>query len=131
MRKIVFLFILFIIFIISFSFAHSGRTDSNGGHYDRSTGIYHYHNNYYVQEDNQTEKYTTGELTVKDTTNDLQEQIYSKQNTINKLNNSLVEKNEEIEKMKNTQEVMWISFIFIFLLGICFSYKIGKNKGGK
>lgn len=25
-------------------FAHPGRTDSNGGHYDRKTGIYHYHN---------------------------------------------------------------------------------------
>lgn len=24
-------------------FAHPGRTDSNGGHYDRSTGEYHYH----------------------------------------------------------------------------------------
>ena len=24
--------------------AHSGRTDSNGGHYNRSTGEYHYHN---------------------------------------------------------------------------------------
>lgn len=23
--------------------AHSGRTDGNGGHYDRSTGEYHYH----------------------------------------------------------------------------------------
>lgn len=23
--------------------AHSGRTDRNGGHYDRSTGEYHYH----------------------------------------------------------------------------------------
>jgi hypothetical protein len=26
--------------------AHSGRTDSNGGHYDRSTGEYHYHHGY-------------------------------------------------------------------------------------
>lgn len=26
------------------TYAHSGRTDSNGGHYDRSTGLYHYHN---------------------------------------------------------------------------------------
>ena len=26
--------------------AHSGRTDSNGGHYDRSTGDYHYHHGY-------------------------------------------------------------------------------------
>ncbi len=25
-------------------FAHSGRTDSNGGHYNKSTGEYHYHN---------------------------------------------------------------------------------------
>lgn len=25
------------------AFAHSGRTDSNGGHTDHSTGEYHYH----------------------------------------------------------------------------------------
>ena len=28
------------------AFAHSGNTDSNGGHYDRSTGQYHYHHGY-------------------------------------------------------------------------------------
>lgn len=26
--------------------AHSGKTDANGGHYDRSTGEYHYHHGY-------------------------------------------------------------------------------------
>ena len=26
--------------------AHSGRTDANGGHYDRETGEYHYHHGY-------------------------------------------------------------------------------------
>ena len=26
--------------------AHSGGTDANGGHYDRSTGEYHYHHGY-------------------------------------------------------------------------------------
>lgn len=26
--------------------AHSGKTDSHGGHYDRSTGEYHYHHGY-------------------------------------------------------------------------------------
>lgn len=31
---------------ISVSFAHPGRTDSNGGHYNRSTGEYHYHHGY-------------------------------------------------------------------------------------
>lgn len=29
-----------------YSTAHSGRTDSNGGHYDRSDGSYHYHHGY-------------------------------------------------------------------------------------
>lgn len=28
------------------SHAHPGRTDSKGGHYDRSTGEYHYHHGY-------------------------------------------------------------------------------------
>lgn len=28
------------------AFAHPGRTDANGGHYDRSTGEYHYHHGF-------------------------------------------------------------------------------------
>ena len=28
------------------AFAHSGKTDSSGGHYDSSTGEYHYHHGY-------------------------------------------------------------------------------------
>ena len=39
----------FICLVLSISFvssAHSGRTDSAGGHYDRSTGEYHYHHGY-------------------------------------------------------------------------------------
>lgn len=38
-----------IISIMPISFlcsAHPGRTDSDGGHYDRSTGKYHYHHGY-------------------------------------------------------------------------------------
>ena len=39
--------ILFIFSLCSFVvFAHSGRTDSNGGHFDSSTGEYHYHHGY-------------------------------------------------------------------------------------
>lgn len=41
--------VIAIICIFSFAifcFAHSGRTDSSGGHYDRSTGEYHYHHGY-------------------------------------------------------------------------------------
>ncbi len=43
----IFFLILFIINLLLCSnilaIAHSGRTDSNGGHYNRSTGEYHYH----------------------------------------------------------------------------------------
>ena len=39
-----FLSLLFALyFLITPVFSHPGRTDSNGGHYDRSTGEYHYH----------------------------------------------------------------------------------------
>lgn len=38
--------LLALFFLITPVFAHSGRTDSNGGHYDRSTGEYHYHHGY-------------------------------------------------------------------------------------
>ena len=40
---LLFLLILFLPFSV---FAHPGRTDSNGGHYNRETGEYHYHHGY-------------------------------------------------------------------------------------
>ncbi len=48
MKKILFSFILMLlVFLTSFTaLAHPGRTDSNGGHYDRSTGEYHFHHGY-------------------------------------------------------------------------------------
>lgn len=50
-----FILILFTIILSIFPitiYSHSGRTDANGGHWDRSTGTYHYHNNGYVQKNN-------------------------------------------------------------------------------
>ena len=42
------LLVCFVLLILPFNlaFAHGGRTDSNGGHYNRSTGEYHYHHGY-------------------------------------------------------------------------------------
>lgn len=37
---------ILLLFCCSVAFAHPGSTDSNGGHYDRSTGEYHYHHGY-------------------------------------------------------------------------------------
>lgn len=38
--------IICLLFCVVVAFAHPGSTDSNGGHYDRSTGEYHYHHGY-------------------------------------------------------------------------------------
>lgn len=43
-KTYLFIFSLAILIIIFQLNAHSGRTDSNGGHYNRKTGVYHYHN---------------------------------------------------------------------------------------
>lgn len=42
----VMLSLLLLCFLVTIAFAHSGKTDGNGGHYDRSTGEYHYHHGY-------------------------------------------------------------------------------------
>jgi len=46
MKKVFFCLLILAVFTFSSSIAHphSGRTDSQGGHYNRKTGGYHYHN---------------------------------------------------------------------------------------
>lgn len=46
MKRRAFFVLAFIILIAFSSYAHPGRTDGNGGHYNRSTGEYHYHHGY-------------------------------------------------------------------------------------
>ena len=49
MKKSLIIFCVVIMCLLSFSIfitAHSGRTDSHGGHRDNSTGEYHYHHGY-------------------------------------------------------------------------------------
>lgn len=43
-RLMCFALLITIVFAPTAGFAHSGRTDSSGGHYNRKTGEYHYHN---------------------------------------------------------------------------------------
>ncbi|MBT0663535.1 YHYH domain-containing protein [Geobacter pelophilus] len=38
------LWVILALLLPSLGLAHSGRTDSNGGHYNRRTGEYHFHN---------------------------------------------------------------------------------------
>ncbi len=46
LTAVLFVIVLFFSSFISSAYAHSGRTDGNGGHYNRSTGEYHYHHGY-------------------------------------------------------------------------------------
>ena len=44
MKKVIALITSFMFAVLSVTcFAHSGRTDANGGHWDNSAGEYHYH----------------------------------------------------------------------------------------
>ena len=53
--KKVFLFIFIVLALLGLIItveAHSGKTDSAGGHYDRSSGEYHYHHGYPAHQHN-------------------------------------------------------------------------------
>lgn len=41
MNRILILVIITLCLFIPLTYAHSGRTDANGGHYDHATGTYH------------------------------------------------------------------------------------------
>ena len=42
--SIIFIVIIFVGFVLNLGHTHPGRTDANGGHYERKTGEYHKHN---------------------------------------------------------------------------------------
>lgn len=46
MKRYIFSLVLAFSLLFSVAYAHPGGTDSNGGHYDQSTGQYHYHHGY-------------------------------------------------------------------------------------
>lgn len=46
MKKIILFVLIIIMLLLPLSLAHQGKTDSYGGHYDTSSGEYHYHHGY-------------------------------------------------------------------------------------
>lgn len=56
--KSVVLSVFFAFFIFGSVFAHSGRTDKYGGHHNRKTGGYHYHNSGYFSSSVKTKPVT-------------------------------------------------------------------------
>ena len=96
--------------ICSLVLAHSGRTDGNGGHYNRSTGEYHYHHGHPAH----------------DHENGICPYSYNNKNSSNSLNSST----NEISKFSSTKEkqttigeiitniILFILFGIPYVLGI-------------
>lgn len=132
--KILIIFIILILFVVDISFAHPGRTDSNGGHYNRSTGEYHYHNDgsstnsnesYYTIVNNDSE--LLEELQIK--YDDLQEQIDKYENSLESYGyNSIDEMNQKIKDQHTQISNMWSGFFFATLFIIGISYNLGSKK---
>ena len=129
MKKFISIFIIFIMITIPFSYAHPGRTDANGGHYNRSTGEYHYHNDGYSYEN---------ELIIEDNDNNNTSSWYDYK--INRLNNNLESKQEKIDELtveienlnKKIEYNKFWHFIYItaIIIFIMYLYSI-KNESKK
>lgn len=147
MRKI---FLIFTIFLVICSYttlgiAHSGRTDSSGGHYDSSTGEYHYHHGYSAHQhnadgscpyeiDNENSEENV-QLDLNDTTtntsneeNRLSNIIDYKQQSIGNLNNEIDSKNKEISNLKLKKIQIHSIYILIIIALIVYIIYLKEDK---
>ena len=157
MKKICIIVFLILFILPCIAYAHKGKTDEYGGHYNNSTGTYHYHSGEYAETgeytapieedgtlipDENTLKDGSGDLVIKDTSdelissqqneiNSLQQQIYAKQDTIGNLTEQLDERQEKIEQLESNQLSLFIAFAIILLIAIYISYNIGSEKNKK
>ena len=59
-RILAVLLLISVLFAYKLGYTHPGRTDANGGHYNRTTGVYHKH----VKEDSQSEPEESGHVEI-------------------------------------------------------------------
>lgn len=124
-------------FLCNIIVAHPGKTDSNGGHYDRSTGEYHYHHGYsahqhidgicpyeYNDNTNDTNSSNIDEVkeVIKNNVNNNDKEVTSPDNKISIENSSVLSNNDCIF-------LTTLTCIVSILIGslLCFVYKY-QNK---
>lgn len=129
MKKIIVLITILFILIPTVVNSHSGRTDSNGGHYDRSTGEYHYHNGGSISYSSEAsgEDYNFKILLLETEVNILECEIAGKNNQINILTSKLANKKEEVEELENDLSNAIIISCFIVIAVVLTGYYIGKR----
>lgn len=141
-KKLVLFLMIFLAIANNYSLAHSGRTDEYGGHYDHSTGTYHYHDGSYSGEytapveeggtriDNSNEQ--NDELTVNrnDTSKidsilleNVRDEIDRKTESIQKLNNKINEQKKEIQSLKEDKKWLHIIYITIIIIMLIYGYR--------
>ena len=141
-QKIILITVLILTFMNTFSLAHQGRTDRYGGHYDHSTGTYHYHNGSYSEEftapveeggtriDNSNEQNDKLTVNRNDTSNidsilleNARDEINRKTESIQKLNNKINEQGKEIQSLKEDKRWLHIIYIAIIIVMLIYGYK--------
>lgn len=98
---------LFISFSLTTIYAHRGRTDSSGGHYNRSTGEYHYHHGYSAhQHPNGICPYSNSTINDNNTTSTSSAKSYKDSTTNDETSNKSYSKNynEMIEKIQEKEK---------------------------
>lgn len=141
-QKIILITVLILTFMNTFSLAHQGRTDRYGGHYDHSTGTYHYHNGSYSGEftapveeggtriDNSNEQNDKLTVNRNDTSNidsilleNARDEINRKTESIQELNNKINEQEKEIQSLKEDKRWLHIIYIAIIIVMLIYGYK--------
>lgn len=111
MRKVA-LFLLTIILALAIvpAYAHSGMTDGNGGHYNSSTGEYHYHHGYPAH------SHTNGECPYEYDDKTGQSGWFTENYVQNTYSADVVEDPEEVKLYTTAGDIIWnIFFIVLFV----------------
>lgn len=143
-KKVILIILLILTFINTYALAHSGRTDSYGGHYNHSTGTYHYHNGSYSGE--YTAPVEEGgvridevakdddELTVNkndtrdfnaiiDENNRLKTEVEVKRNSLIESQEKVKEQEKQITELEDSKIWIHIIYIVIIILMLLYGYK--------
>jgi len=143
-QKIILITVIILTFINTFSLAHQGRTDEYGGHYDHSTGTYHYHNGSYSGEytapveeggvridknTNNEEKITVNKNDTRDYNSIIEEndrlktEVEAKRNSLIELQEKVKEQEKQISELKDSKIWIHIIYIVIIILMLIYGYK--------
>ena len=143
-KKIVLTILVIILGMQPYSLAHKGRTDSYGGHYDRSTGTYHYHDgaysgeytapveeggvkldeNFETEEELTVNKNDTRDVNIIVSENDrLKTEIEVKRNSLAEAQEKVNEQKKRIKELEDRKIWTHIVYITIIIIMLIYGYK--------